>query len=152
MSGGLQSDNYAIDWYAIKTRCRSRGDKKLLPRFPPDLIYNKVYQLQEEYATASLLNGICPASFKPQYWWLQRWLEDYGLSLKRPNRKYDVPRPVRKERLATFWLTLFCIRLFIFTVFGYDPVIDNFDQSPFHHNETGSQNKLTLNVRGAKVT
>ena len=71
--------------------------------------------------------------------------------MKKPNRKYGVPRPVRKERLETFWLTLFCIRLFILTVFRYDPVIDNFDQSPFHHNEPGSQNKLTFNVRGAKV-
>jgi len=36
-------------------------------------------------------------------------------------------------------------------VFGYDPLILNFDQSPFHHNETGSQNKPTLAVRGSTV-
>ena len=30
-------------------------------------------------------------------------------------------------------------------------MIYNFDQSPFHHNETGSQNKATLGVRGSTV-
>ena len=53
--------------------------------------------------------------------------------------------------MEIFWIVLFRVRLFIFLIFGYDPLIINFDQSPFHNNETGSQNKLTLAVRQSVV-
>ena len=108
-------------------------------------------QLLEDHAHASLLNGEPVQTFVPDYWWVQRWLDDYGLSLRKANRKYQVPRAVLKERLEIFWVNLFRLRLFILRVFGYEPVILNFDQSPFHHNETGSQNKPTLSVRGSTV-
>ena len=71
--------------------------------------------------------------------------------MRAANRKYKVPRKVLKERLEICWVNIFRIRLFVFLTFGYDPLIINFDQSPFHHNETGSQNKATLGVRGATV-
>ena len=67
------------------------------------------------------------------------------------NRKYAVPRAVVKERMEIHWVVLFRIRLFILLAFGYEALILNFDQSPFHHNETGSQNKATLAVRGSTV-
>ena len=76
---------------------------------------------------------------------------NYGLSFRKANRKYEVPRHVQKERLEIFWVTLFTIRFFISRVLGYDPIIVNFDQSPFHNNETGSQDKPTLNLRSVKV-
>ena len=50
-----------------------------------------------------------------------------------------------------FWVSLFRIRLFIRLTFGYELAIFNVDQSPYHHNETGSQNKATLGVRGSTV-
>ncbi len=103
--------------------------------------------LLEEHAYASLLNSRPVESFKTDSWWFKRWEEDFGLSMRKANRKYQVPRKVLKERLEFFWVNLFRIRLFIHTVFGYDPLILNFDQSPFHHNETGSQNKPTLGAR-----
>ena len=83
--------------------------------------------------------------------WCRRWEEDYGLSMRMANRKYAVPRHVVKERLEIFWVVLFRIRQCIMLAFGYDPLILNFDQSPFHHNETGSQNRPTLGVRGSAV-
>ena len=67
------------------------------------------------------------------------------------NRKYQVPRIVVKVRMEIEWVNLFRVRYLIVLVFGYDPLILNFDQSPFHHNETGSQNKRTLAVRGSIV-
>ena len=67
------------------------------------------------------------------------------------NRKYAVPRHVQKERMEIFWVVLFRVRLFIFLKFGYDPLILNWDQSPFHHNESGSQNKQILAVRCSTV-
>jgi hypothetical protein len=141
---------HAIDWKALIEERRSRG-KKHLARFPRQTIYLKVQQLLEDHAYASLINGIRVKSFVPNYWWCKRWEEEFGLSFRRANRKYAVPRSVQKERLEIFWVILFRLRFFILRVFGYDPVIINFDQSPFHNNETGSQDKPTLNVRNAKV-
>ena len=141
---------HAIDWEKLIQERRSRG-KKHLARFPRDIIIAKVTQLLEESAYASLLNGERVGTFKPDSWWLARWAEDYGLSMRKANRKFQVPRAVLKERIEIFWTNLFNMRLFIQRSFGYDPMILNFDQSPFHHNETGSQNRLTLGVRNATV-
>ena len=53
--------------------------------------------------------------------------------------------------MELFWVALFRIRLLIRLVFGYDLAIYNWGQSPYHHNETGSQTKATLGVRGSHV-
>ena len=71
--------------------------------------------------------------------------------MKQANRKYAVPRPIVKERMEIVWVVIFRLRYFILLVFGYDPLLLNFDQSPFHHNETGSQSKATLAIKGATV-
>jgi hypothetical protein len=122
-----------------------------LARFPRSVLKVKVQGLLADHAYACLLNGQPAQSFKPDGWWFRRWEESYGLSMRKANRKYAVPRKVVKERLEIFWVSLFRIRYFIFLVFGYDPLIQNWDQSPFHHNESGSQDKPTLGVRGSTV-
>ena len=53
-----------------------------------------------------------------------------------------------RERLETTWLNVARVRMAILSVFGYDPVIENFDQSPFHMNEVGSKNTGSLHIRG----
>jgi hypothetical protein len=141
---------YSIDWTQLIADRRSRGHK-LLARFPQSSLLLKVQQLQEEYAYACMVNGSPVQSITPDSHWFKRWAEDYGLSMRMANRKYAVPRNVLKERLEIFWVSLFRMRYFILLVFGYDPRIENWDQSPFHHNETGAQNKPTLAVRGSVV-
>jgi hypothetical protein len=141
---------YAIDWKQIIAENRSRG-KKHLARFPRDVVKFKARQLFHDHSYACLLNGAPVVSVRSDSWWFKRWEEDYGLSMRVANRKYAVPRPVVKERMEIFWVVVLRLRLFISLVFGYDPLILNFDQSPFHHNETGSQNKPTLAVRGSTV-
>ncbi len=141
---------YAIDWTQMIAENRSRG-KKHLARFPRAVLRLKMQQLLQDYTYASLLNGELVVSFKPDSQWFKRWEEEYGLSMRMANRKYAVPRHIVKERLEIFWVVLFRVRLFIALVFGYDALILNFDQSPYHHNETGSQNKPTLAIRGSIV-
>ena len=142
---------HGIDWQQLCAENRSRGKSKNLCRMPRSVLVIKVRQLLEELAYSSLLNGRPVESFTPDSWWFKRWEEDYGLSMRKANRKYAVQRKVLKERLEIFWVVLFRIRLFIQLAFGYDPLILNWDQSPFHHNETGSQDKPTLGVRGSVV-
>lgn len=141
---------YAIDWKQIIAESRSRG-KKHLARFPREVVKLKARQLFHDHSYACLLNGAPVAISIVDSHWCRRWEEEHGLSMRVANRKYAVPRPVVKQRLEILWVVLFRLRLFIFLVFGYDPLILNFDQSPFHHNESGSQNKPTLAVRAGTV-
>ena len=56
-----------------------------------------------------------------------------------------------KEGLRLFWVSLFRVRQLAVLALGYEPMLLNWDQSPYHHNESGSQNKPTLAVRGSTV-
>ena len=48
-------------------------------------------------------------------------------------------------------MILFRVRQLAALALGYEPMLLNWDQSPFHHNEIASQNKPTLAVRGSTV-
>jgi hypothetical protein len=144
------SIRYAIDWKQLIANNRSRG-RIHLARFPASMLKLKAQQFIQDYVHVCLVNGQPVVSFTPDSHWFRRWEADYGLSMRRANRKYAVPRRIVKERLEILWVVLFRIRYFIFLVFGYDPLIDNWDQSPFNNNETGSQNKPILAVRGTIV-
>ena len=52
------------------------------------------------------------------------------------------------QRLEIGWLNVARVRALCLAVRGYDPEIETWDQSPFHHNESGSQNMTTLAVGG----
>ncbi len=69
----------------------------------------------------------------------------------KPNRKYKVPKEVLAERLAIGWCNVARIRALCLATRGYDPEIENWDQSPFHNNESGSANVGTLAVAGSIV-
>ena len=71
--------------------------------------------------------------------------------MRKPNRKYKVPKQVLAERLAIGWCNVARIRALCLATHGYDPEIENWDQSPFHNNESGSANVGTLAVAGSLV-
>ena len=56
------------------------------------------------------------------------------MSLRRPNRRYTVPKAVLAERLEIGWLNVLRVRAAIEALKGYGPHIENWDRSPFHHN------------------
>ena len=141
---------YAIDWKRLSDVNRSRG-KKCLARFPRSVLRTKLLQLLEDQAFAALMNGTTPESFNPTSEWFKQWEADHGLTMRRANRKYEVPRYVQKERCQQGWTNLARVRKFCLLRLGYEPRIENWDQSPYHNNETGSQNKPILAVRGGKV-
>ena len=145
------SIRHAIDWKSLITTNRGRGLKKHLARFPMSVLKVKVQQLLREHAHASLLNGMPVSTFTPNSQWFARWCEEYGLSLRRANRKYSVPKKLLQQRLELFWVSLFRVRQLAVLDLGYEPMQLNWDQSPYHHNESGSQNKATLAVRGSNV-
>ena len=83
--------------------------------------------------------------------WFPLFESEYGLSFKHANRRYEVQEHVRKRRMEIFWVNLFKVRKFIQLTQGYDPVLWNFDQTPYYQDEVGAQNKPTLAVQGGTV-
>ena len=69
--------------------------------------------------------------------------------MRAPNRKYKVPKSVLEERFVNWWMNLVRVRTLCEECHGYDPEMENWDQSPFHRNEVGSQNAKTLAIEGA---
>ena len=71
--------------------------------------------------------------------------------MRKANRKYKVPKAVMAERLDIGWCNGARVRALCFAVHGYEPEMVNWDQSPFHNNESGSANTSTLAVAGGLV-
>ena len=142
---------YSVDWATCKTKIRSSGQKKCMTRFTRGILRQKVMQLMHDYLRQCLLTGIRAVAFNPTARWFSVWERDYGLSMRKPNRKYKVPKAVMAQRLEIGWLNVARVRALCLVLFGYDPEMENWDQSPFHHNESGSQNVTTLAVAGSVV-
>ena len=117
-------------------------------RIPSKLVLIKAHSLMdryvEEHATRCLradASVVCPK-------WMSRWRHEFQVSLRTPNRKWSVPRHVLQQRLGITWANIFRVRRCMARCLGYEPVIENFDQSPFHMNEIGSSGAGTMSIRG----
>ena len=118
-------------------------------RFPKQVLLVKGQMLYQDYLTECLINDTVPDFVKIDRVWLQRFMSDYRITSRIPNRKFKVARWVLSERLEIFWLSVAKIRKFIMLKFGYDPDCRNIDQSPFHMNEAGSKEVNSLAFKGA---
>ena len=81
----------------------------------------KVNQLLTDYAYASLVNGVKVDMFVPDRRWFRNWEAEYGLSMRKPNRRYQVPKNVLMERPEIFWVNLLRLRLLMKLLLGYEP-------------------------------
>ena len=58
-------------------------------------------------------------------------------------------RPVLEERIRITWLNVYRVRHLCKLAHGYDPIMEGWDQKPFHFNELGSAQRKTLHWQGA---
>ena len=142
---------YGIDWKQYNAQMRAEGRTKCIGRFPMGLLRAKLKQLMQDYCRECLIAGISPDVPKIRWDWFLRWFHEYGLSMRKANRRYKCPKWLVAERLEIWWLTLARIRTLCIEVNGYDPEMENFDQSPFHNNETGAQDKPVLALAGSNA-
>ena len=120
-------------------------------RFPVRALMCQAQILTETYVVECIRGGRRADPPKITYEWLREWRQLYGVSLRKPNRRFFVPRPVLKERLEITWLNIMRVRKLATLALGYDLALYNADQSPFHMNESGSKNAGTLCIRGCGV-
>jgi len=79
------------------------------------------------------------AGFKPRVpkivgtSWLWNWRKQYSISLRRPNKRWKVPKRVLLQHMRTMWLNFIRIRTLALLVFGYDLEV-SITQDTFLHN------------------
>ena len=140
---------YAIDWREHDRQMIAKGKHKCVGRFPVALLKQKYAQLVEDYCVENLIAGQRPRVPPFRWRWLLGWMHEYGLSLRKANRRYKLPKRILEERLEIYWINLHRLRALAVECLGYDLEMENFDQSPFHNNETGAQNKPSLSLAGS---
>ena len=124
------------EWFSsIRHSVKGKGKA----RFPKKVLEQKAKLLLQQYCKALLMQGEAPLAPEVNDQWLKRWMLEYRVCLRKPNRKFKVPKQVLEERLMIFWLNLARARKFVMMHKGYDPEMDNLDQTPYHMNEAGMQ-------------
>ena len=127
-----------FDWF-----CELR--KIVLGRLPVRCLRRQAVKLRTEYIAECLRRGVEPDAPKTiTNQWLRRWRLEHSVSLRRPNRRWKVPRRVFEQRMRIMWSNMIRVRVLCYLVFGYLPEVDGFDQKPFHLNEAGSALARTL--------
>ena len=72
--------------------------------------------------------------------WLRGWKQEYGVSLRKPTKRFKVKRDVLRGRLRSMWLSNVRIRALAEACFGFDPPMIGFDQKGIYMNEAGAKN------------
>ena len=127
--------------------CTMRGS--VVGRMPLRVLRTQALNLRRVALASALRNGEQGDVPEITSMWLYRFRKAYGISLRKPNRRWKVPRRVLLSRLRTMWSNVIRVRVLATLLLGYDLAADGFDQKPFHVNEAGSKQAPTLALRGA---
>ena len=83
--------------------------------------------------------------------WIKGWLEEYNVSLKRPNKRFTIGKEDRLERLKDYLKSIWTVRKYFMDAYGADPPIVNGDQMPLHRNESACQKTLSFKSESTYV-
>ena len=119
-------------------------------RFPLSMLRDRALQLRDDIVEDACRSFTVLKVPVINHYWIHAWRKQYRVSLRRPGKKFKVPRHVFLERCRITWCNVIRARLFVWHLFGYWPEIDGFDQTPFHFSESGSKEKYTLEHTSVK--
>ena len=83
--------------------------------------------------------------------WVKEWEQEYGVSLRKPNKKYSVKKEDLVERAQDYLKNFWRVRRFFIEKYGVDPPVINGDQMPLHRNESSQQKTMTFKKENAFV-
>ena len=114
-----------FEWFIdIRGSLKGRLPKKLLIAKAKSLYENWLRQQVEEIPEDKKL--------KFGNHWVMDWMKEYGVSLKKPNKRYAIAQADRIERILDYLKNLLRIRKYYKDKFDVDPPIINGDQMPLH--------------------
>jgi hypothetical protein len=76
--------------------------------------------------------------------WIKGWEAEYGISLRKPNKRYSIKKTDLIVRLQDYLKNIWTLRRFFIEKYGVDPPIINGDQMPLHRNESSQQKTLAF--------
>ena len=78
--------------------------------------------------------------------WIQSWMEEYHVSLLKPNKRFAIAQAERVTRIQEFLKNMWRVRWYFLHRYKKEPVVINGDQMPLHRNESASQK--TMSIKG----
>ena len=75
--------------------------------------------------------------------WRKKWMKDYKISLRKPNKRYALSREVRKRRVLNFLKNIYRVRSYFIKTHGKEPAIISADQMPLHRLESSGEKTLS---------
>ena len=122
----------AFEWFIdVRTSLKAR-----LPRSQFKLkcieLYKAWLSSQSEEVKAEEMKN--PMVFSNR--WIHGWMREYRVSLRKPNKRYQIKAQDRKERIVEYIKNVWRVRKFFIDRYGVDPPIINGDQMPLHRNES----------------
>ena len=81
--------------------------------------------------------------------WLLRWQQDYGVSFRKPNKRYKCTYQTLGRRVMSTWKNVYKVRALAIQLLGHDLPLYGLDQTPVFMNEGGSRKSGTLSIVGA---
>ena len=97
--------------------------RKKIARFTQYVIKGKAKELLGGFINAQLQAGVKVEHVDLRSRWFSDWRHEYGLSSRRPNRRYKVKKAVIAERLEIGWINVFRVRAACAALKGYDPTL-----------------------------
>ena len=108
-------------------------------RLPAKLVLNKAKMIATEMlAEMRRINEFVRLPILDKNW-LHRWKKEYGISLRKPTKRYKVNRTVLRDRLRAMWLTNIRIRALALVCLKKDLPICGFDQNGGLHERSRVQ-------------
>ena len=102
-------------------------------RIPPKLVIAKGKALASEMVKEMARTGTWIDLPNIDKHWLQRWKRHYGVSLRKPNRKYKCSKSVLLARLRAMWITTARLRVLAKFALKRDLVCEGYDQKRLAH-------------------
>ena len=76
--------------------------------------------------------------------WIKGWMKEYGVSLRKPNKRFAISRAETKIRIIELLKNVWRVRYWSRSKFGREILIINGDQMPVHRNESAVQKTLSF--------
>ena len=71
-------------------------------------------------------------------------MAEYNVSLRKPNKRFQIKQSDPEERVYKYVKNVWTIRKFFTDNFSVDPLVINDDQMPLHRNKSASQKTLNI--------
>eukprot|EP00794_Sanderia_malayensis_P013649 gene13649-15078_t len=76
--------------------------------------------------------------------WIKWWMKEYGVSLRKPNKRFQIKQEDIIERIKEYILNVWMVRKYFIDTYGVDPPVINGDQMPLHRNESSGQKTMSF--------